>query len=363
MRAKKSICYFNENVADNIDYDKPININFTKDYDINHLNFIILNKFKNYTKKIKKIDKEIKKIEQKLEQKISKLKYTYYKNEIKILNEEKREILEEKEKKKYINCTKELLQYYNNSSQENKYQIIHDYLNVASKYINLIIYKKEESSNYCHSCGYEIIYLDNVDSIQVCLNCGVQLQNTLISKSYIRMSSGEENKPINTGNFNKIINAFKCNDGFILNKNISLLLDEYYISNDIKDLKKIKSGKCKHNSISMMRRALNKIGKPDYYKNIYSICHQYFGFEQNNISDIEISLMILYEKVQIWFKNNPSKQRDSSLNNQWILYKLCEYLAPGRFEKDDFMIISSEKSLIFHHDRWQEMLNSTNIFS
>lgn len=363
MKKKVPICYLNKDAAEKIDYSKPIIVKFAKDYNINHLDFLILNKFDTYKKEIPKLKEKIKDISNKIKYdsslnihtRYNRKKISKYKNKIK-------QIEKEKEKKKYVELTRELLNLYNNIEESSKINIINDYLLIASRYINLIIYKNEEINNHCFNCGQEIIFLGNSEDTQHCSNCKFELPNTGNIKAYIRMSSGEEVKPININNFIKIVIAFKGEDGFILDKADIKLLDKYFISRGIKDLSKIKSGRTKNNSIPMMRKALGEIGRSKYYKNIYSICHQYFKWERNNISDIESKILILYEKIQLWFKNNPSRERDSSLNNQWLLYKLCEYLAPSRFNKTDFMIISSEKSLIFHAERWKQMKENSDIF-
>lgn len=363
MTKKIPICSLNKYAVNNIDYNVPINIKFTKDYNINHINFLILNKFESYNKKIPILKNKIRKIREELKASgLEKVDIYNYKRKINRYKNKIRVIEKEKEKKKYIEITKDILLLYN-ETKDNKVEIINDYLDIASKYIKLVIHKTEELNNYCLNCGKEVIFLGNTDDIQYCHNCKFQLPNNGNIKAYIRMSSGEEVKPINMNNFIKIINAFKCEDGFMLSKCEHKSLDRYFISQGNKDLRKIKSGKCKNNNISMMRKALHEIGKSNYYKNIYSICHQYFGWERNNITDIEGKILTIYEKIQIWFKNNPSKNRNSSLNNQWLLYKICEYLAPCRFNKSDFMIISSESSLIFHNDRWNKMKKESNIFS
>lgn len=363
MSKKIPLCYLGKKENIDIDYKKTIDIKFTRDYNINNINILILNKLDKQKNKIPIIEAKISKIKKTLnKEEYDLVDINYYNRKINEYKSKIKNIKSNVERDKYINSTKELLDLYNNTDGD-KLDVINDYLDIANKYINLTIHKKEEFNNYCLNCGDEMIYIGDVSNVQRCITCKFEMNMNTNIKAHIRMSGGDEVKPINTSNFKKIIIGFGGKDGYILKKDLESEIDKYFIKRDYKDLSKIKSGRTKDNSISMMRRALKSIGRSDLFKYIYSICNQYFKWERNDIDDIENEIMSLYEKTQIWFRNNPCKKRNSSLNNQWLLYKFCEYLIPSRFKKSDFMIISSSSSLMYHEDRWKQMLKGSNIFS
>lgn len=364
MSKKVPMCYLGDMSKINVDYSKPIDINFAKDYNINNINILILNKLDKQKKEIPIIKKKI----ARLKDKINSNDYTpvdinYIKRKINTHKNKIKDIELDIEKKKYISMTSELLDMYN-SSVDDKADIINDYLDIAHNYINLTIHKKEEFNNYCLNCGDEMIYTGDVSNVQKCVSCKFEMTINTNIRAHVRMSGGDEPKSINIANFKKIMLAFEGKEGYVLKKELEDKLDDYFIKSAFKDLSKIKSGKNKHNSdISMMRRALKSIKRSDLFKNIYSICNQYFKWERNVIDDVENDILSLYEKTQIWFRNNPCSKRNSSLNNQWLLYKLCEHIIPNRFKKSDFMIISSNDSLMYHEDRWKQMLKGSNIFA
>ena len=364
MSKRIPMCYLGDRSKINIDYNKAIDIKFNKDYNINNINILILNKLDKQKKEIPIIKKKISKLRNKIDSRdYTPVEVNYIRRKINKYKNKINDIELEIEKERYINMTSELLDMYNDNIDD-KTDIINDYLSIANNYINLKIHKKEEFNNYCLNCGDEMIHTGDISNVQKCITCKFEMNINTNIRAHIRMSGGDEPKAINIANFKKIMLAFEGKDGYVLKKELEKKLDDYFIRSDFKDLSKIKSGKNKHNNdISMMRRALKSVKRSDLFKNIYSICNQYFKWERNIIDDIENDIINLYEKTQIWFRNNPCSKRNSSLNNQWLLYKLCEHIVPNRFKRSDFMIISSNDSLVYHDDRWKQMLKGSKIFS
>lgn len=358
---KKRISLFtlNKNIANNIansiNTTDGINVKYTNDYDINNIDLLVKIGLDNEKKDIKSIENQISVLQTRINDNLELIDIYVIQNDIRKLKDRIDSINKEEKKMKYISLTRKILEKYNRNIG-NKNLLVSDYLYIAKRYIKLNITKIDVVIHSCLNCGKEINIEEELDDNQVCSGCFMKLSNSISIKSYSKLSSTDDKKRISPDNFIKIVSYFKGDDNFRLTKQDFIALDNYFMR--IYNLDEIKAGANSICTVKIMRKALKVIGKSTYFKNIHSIGNQYCNWLPNDISDIESEIYNVYETIQIWVNNNPAKGRNSSLNNQWLLYKICNHLSPGRFHINKFMIQSSSDSVIFHEKRWDEIIKS-----
>jgi len=234
--------------------------------------------------------------------------------------------------------------------------LIEDFLNIASKYININISKKDISTG-CSSCGYDISKLEEheTDSF-TCPNCYVEI----VKMVGVVSSSQETGKKVSTGdskiNFVKDLNRFQ---GKFKNTkvppNLIELLDIYFTEHNFPIGTEIKSSPelLKKTSKELMYKALKTVGMSKFYKDVNLICNLYWDWELINLDDLETKILERYDIINEVFEKMKD-DRSSALNTQYELWWILTDLGYPCDAKE-FKVPKTEEIFNYHEKKRHEI--------
>ncbi len=297
-----------------------------------------------------------------------------------------------RKRQNYMNESVQLLLDYNSFSKKNKtvsfgieddsYKefddelkckigVIEDYLQIASKYISIVVTRLDNMPNYlCKGCGQSLanININELGTIR-CTNdnCNAEFDpiiNTRTNKDSNRSNIISNNDDESIENF---LRAFDRYRGVQVNKPPQSLydeLDDYFIKNiglsgeQIRDMPLKDSGygyrgKTNHR---MLWNALASINKPEYYKDANLIGHVYWGWKLPDVEHLRSDIIIAYNLTQTAFLQIPinNRERKSSLGTQYRLWRHLQ-LANYPCNMYEFKIAENPESLKLHNKIWRIM--------
>lgn len=240
-----------------------------------------------------------------------------------------------------------------------RFTLIEKYLDIASNYVNINIYKKSLIKG-CISCGYNVTSSNVSDNGNIiCPNCNIEI--TQLSDGYGSSENGSSSKKgqINyegRTNFYKELSRHqgKLKSSKVPN-NLTDLLDEYFKMKNFPLGIEIKNNPdlLKLTSKELMYKVLKYLGFSKLYKDINLICHLYWGWKLVNIEELETQIMEKYDiihKVYEEIKDN----RTSSLNTQyelwWILDMMNYPCSPSDFK------IPKTLEIFDYHEKKREQI-------
>lgn len=268
-------------------------------------------------------------------------------------------------------------------NMDRKINLIKEYVDIASNYINISISRIEKIIIVCPICSTNSkeFDVDDDSGICTCLNCGWIRKNIAKNsgnKDNNRTSSTSKNDYEDRENFYKAIIRFACKQPKVFHPNLEEDLDEYFSKNGIESGEIIRSkktikGRKEGLDPQMMLRALSDLAKSkspkyphrkiyaDYYEDVWLVMNIYWGFEPNDIMHLSNDLMQMYDETQEAYINFTTLERggrDASLSTQvrlllqlWALDYPCY--------KSDFKL-PQRLSLENHQRLWKLMCQKTN---
>lgn len=240
-----------------------------------------------------------------------------------------------------------------------KTKLIHDFIQIGQKYIDLHIVRELNIGNSCPGCNADLTDIEPLDEsgLIICPNCKHE-KYTFIKQTIETATSS--NSSLDT--LCKSLMKFQGKHPTVLPPNIYKDLDQHFTSyglpftsKEIKALPLNDNGTRGETTREIMLRALRDKGYATYYEDLNLICHQYWGWELPNIQDKEeIIIRDIYITEEI-LKMLPSDLQ-INLNSQYRLYKLFQ-LRKLSYNIEYFKIIST-RSIITNYDNvWREIIN------
>lgn len=250
--------------------------------------------------------------------------------------------------------------------QEERLYIIKQYLDIAKKYIPLNVVRIIPNERSCPGCGQDLTFVDPEDySIERCQECGFERLN-LIKPSFCK-EVNNQNKPVSNSDYEdkeNFIKALECYLGEQKPPPESLFraLDNWAekynhpYKEEIKQLPLNDDGTRGEYGKSMLLQALADEGYAEYYKDVKLIGHLHWGWKLPSVTQQERDLIIQdYDNTQKIFNEIP-KERKSSLNTQYRLYRHLEARKiPCR--PTDFKLPTTPGILEEQDIFWREMVN------
>ena len=360
----------------------------TDQYDILSLDEKIKNLFnenrKNssiYKKKLKEINKNLENSQDLAYRDILKLTEQKKDYENKIDSVENVEIISEylmfsqRIIEKYIECIKKpVKKSFINTKQETcdeqikkKNELILEFLNIAKKYIPIVIpsfdnltFEKcecensefdliNEYSKICKNCGKDLKILSSQtqfkDSERINMNQKYKYGMKVHFKDTLNQFQGKQNKYIDKKVYTHLENAFKIHG----------LVNEVKSEDDPVKTRHLKYSKITKEYIKMF---LSEIGCNKNYEDINLLHYYYTGIPCYDLSKYEDVLLKDFEQIEMAYKKLPSEYctRLNFLNNQYILLQL---LRRNKLKVDENQInsIKTIDKKIEHDEIYEQICN------
>lgn len=327
--------------------------------------------------------------------KINLLKLHDNNNELEKTINEMQTFLQELEKNKYLESSltyllaykkmgpilkkislKKLTQEEESESNEERHQIIFEYIQIAKKYIVVDLIRIIDTSNFCKNCNTLIENYESCTDGDVCENCGFEFNSIL----KINISSGDIKnvyKGLNSddANFEKAMVRFEGKQLNKLPKDIFATLDNHFTSYGLYNSEEVKTWQYseehghrfkineKNEKVilnrEIMEEALKKCGYSDFYNDILLILHLYWCFPLPDLSEVKEIVRTYYVRTRKAFEVI-EKERTSSLNNDFWLFKLLE-LTSFKCRRYYFKIIKTKQIRDDYEVIWKKMCELSNL--
>jgi hypothetical protein len=226
-------------------------------------------------------------------------------------------------------------------------------LNIIELFLpNEIIYEKDEEyqKKKCLNCKSVNFIIQS--GIIYCSNCYFEISPEISLYSINRNNVYNTYAYEERENFKKAMIRFQGKQKVKFPKDFFEKLDEYFVSYGFPKGEEVRQKKMRPDK-ELLLKALSEKKFNKYYEDINLICNIYWGFELPDISHIENKLLEDYEKFNEAYKRL-KKERKSSLNIQFLLYKL---LKRNGFPctKSDFKLMKTADILEYHERIYQEV--------
>lgn len=378
------------------DVPEKLEIKYKNDCDILWVNKKIVIYFNLMSKKLPKLKNELKFQEELKNKSLTKVDISHFDGKIEDLKKNIYEIENKVKLREYIKESSPILAQYDNLDlgdsivnfgktteedqeedelKEYKKSLINQYLKIASKYYDLDIRKEVDPTYTCPICFHELDEeLNKKEGIIECLNCNYQdiyYTNESMFKDTSRVESDKSKEYYqDRKNFQKTCYEFFAIQINKLPDDIYTNLDRYCISYNLPTSDVIKKMPLRNNMRGpwenqnegrlFLYRMLKATGYSDYYKDERLILYNYWGWPKPSGSSICKKFMDDYDLTHAAYVKIENKERKSSLNTQYSLFRIAQAnnycLLPGvRCTIDDFRVVQTPKIIKEHDELWFEM--------
>jgi hypothetical protein len=281
----------------------------------------------------------------------------------------------------YCNVVKPLLIEYKNLSpdktvffgkdnikfNEDKIQVIKNYLCIIKKFIDFDIIIQQKADNICLDCNTIICALPITTSIITCPNCNKD--KIIYSNTEVYKTKNNDNCYEDITNFSKTLMRFQGKQKVKFGNELYNKLDNYFIkikkpiSEEIKKLPLLLDGKKEGTNYSMLYAALFETGNSGHYEDANLIAHYYWGWALPELhNSMEKMILDHYTLTQKVFRNMSIdiRGRKSSLNTQYRLYKHLQ-LVGYPCSIIDFKIPDTNDVIESYDETWEKMCNDAGL--
>lgn len=371
--------------AENI--PERISATYSNDYDILHVHDIVLYKLNHEKKDLVELQYKKEDIVKRLEEQlkvIERKKLVLHLEEIKT----RIHLIEtETKKKSYLEESKEFIIRYQqlgpiihvksfldetnaiaieeDPHHEERLYIIRKYLEVAKKYIPLNVVRIVPNDRTCPGCGKDLVLVDPDDySLERCEECGYE--RLILSRPSFFKESPNQAKSVSNSDYEDRENFLKALECYLGEQ--QLPSESLFVSLDawteryghppkevIQQLPLNDDGTRGDYGKAMMLQALADEGYGEYYKDYKLIGKKHWGWELPILTQQERDLIIQdYDNTQKVFHSIP-KERKSSLNTQ---YRLFRHLEARKIscKRTDFKLPTTPNILDEQDEYWYEMV-------
>lgn len=380
--SRKNISNKNDDIIPLREIPKNIFGEFTDDYDIIYLNKIIISKLTYDYLALDEMEEKVKNLKQQRIETNNMSDYMSVCSELKNLEENMEKIKDKSMIKKYTDDTSFYIKKYRALPKNKRYidimktsidnyeqktehveriNIIIEYLEIASKYMNINIYHIKPSYNFsnniCAYCFESLVgIIPDINGNRICQDCGIE------NKSYKAETQIVREYDV-LGNFEKAFMKFIGEEKleFTL-ESMCEDLDNYFLREGkhtgeyFRNMKKNSKGKKDGSSMSMLFEALKQTGYNAYYENGNSIAHYYWEWDLPDAGYLkEIILSDYMETQAVWNTLDYSKKkRKSSIPRQFRLFKHLQ-LRGFKCDISDFKLTQKQTSIMEYDMVWKYM--------
>ena len=222
-------------------------------------------------------------------------------------------------------------------------------IQVEGEYDKKVGRRGEPSDPLCTGCGKKFTkYLDEVQSQEVCHNCG--LAEYVLSEEVGFKEEQEMEKNIvysykRENHFNEWVSQFQAKESTSVPPEVIDELRLEFKKQKVKDLSEITHEKVK--------ALLKKLGRSRFYEHVPYITTILNGIQPPTMSQtLEAKLRLMFHQIQKPFEKHRPKDRKNFLSYSYVLYKFCELLG-----EDDFLpcfpLLKSKEKLYKQDEIWK----------
>jgi hypothetical protein len=244
-----------------------------------------------------------------------------------------------------------------NMYDNQKYELMDEFYDIAKKYIHIKSYKKETTQKYVCECGNQYNYIENNNKI-ICNECShvhtIQSIQTSF-KDIDRVNLSQKYKYKKKVHFRDTVNQYQGKQNKKIEPNIyKILEDQFEIHNLVN-----KEGKTYHEKYSNITKEhiymfLFETNNSNYYEDINMIHTHFTGILCPDITDIEHLLYEDFDKVVDAYESLEDIDRIHFLNGQYILYQLLRR-RKIKVKESDFDILKTRERLVEHDEIYQKI--------
>jgi transcription elongation factor Elf1 len=256
----------------------------------------------------------------------------------------------------YQDKGKKLVEEILSETDEDKRKLKYEeYISFLRSFMDISFDKEEKRKLRCLYCNQDKFFSNS--GIIYCSNCSSEISPEIslysINKKNIYSTYVYEEKE----NFRRAIERFQGKQKVKFPKDMFERLDRYFVSYGLPTGKEVREKKIVMDKEFLLKAlSENKLNK--YYEDINLICNIYWNYELPDISHIEKKLMEDYEKFNEVYRRI-KKDRKSSLNTQFLLYKLLKRNGYP-CNKSDFKLIKTADIIELHKKIYKEVCKELN---
>lgn len=365
-----------------------ITASYSDDYDILNVHDIVLCKLNHEKKDLPTLHAKRIEIEDRLEDQLKVIERRKLVTQLEEIKSKIKCIEIEEKKNRYIEETKDLLISYQkmgpiirvrsflesedtskagdlDQEQEDRIKIIRKYIDIAKKYIPINVVRIIPNDRTCPCCGQDLVIIDPEDnSIERCEECGFERMN--FNKPSFFKEGLNQTKTVSNSDYEDKENFIKALECYLgeqqpPNEGLFRALDSWAESYNHPSKEEIltmplnEDGTRGEYGKSMLLQALADTGYADNYKDVKLIGHLHWGWKLPTLTQQERDIIIQdYDNTQKIFNAIP-KERKSSLNTQYRLYRHLE-ARKHKIKPTDFKVPGTPSILEEHDLYWIEMV-------
>jgi|LakMenEpi03Aug12_release.lakeMendotaPanAssembly.Ray.scaffolds.fasta_scaffold320222_1 hypothetical protein len=244
-----------------------------------------------------------------------------------------------------------------NNMENDKYELLDEFYDIARKYIHIKSYKKETTQKYICCCGNQNNYTETHNKI-ICNECSNvhSIQSIQTSfKDIDRVNLSQKYKYKKKVHFRDTVNQYQGKQNKRINPDIFLILEEQFKIHNLVNLDgKNNSDKYTNITKEHIYMFLFETNNSNYYEDINMI-HTYFtGIPCPDISNVEYLLYEDFDKVVDAYESLEDIDRIHFLNGQYILYQLLRR-RKVKVKESDFDILKTRERLVEHDEIYQKI--------
>jgi hypothetical protein len=248
-------------------------------------------------------------------------------------------------------------QYSKENIENEKYEILDEYYDIAKKYITIKSYKKETPQKYICECGNLYNYTEIQNKI-ICNDCSNthSIQSIQTSfKDIDRVNLSQKYKYKKQVHFRDTVNQYQGKQNKRIEQNIYIILEEQFLIHNLVNV----DGKTYNEKYSNITKEhiymfLFETNNSNYYEDINMIHTHFTGIPCPDISDIEHLLYEDFNKVVDSYESLEDIDRIHFLNGQYILYQLLRR-RKIKVKESDFDILKTRERLVEHDEIYQKI--------
>lgn len=261
--------------------------------------------------------------------------------------------------------------------QDKRQNIIYDFIEIAREYIEINLIRDVKEGNSC-VCGFKLDDVEPSDideGVIVCPNCNIEKISVVRSRFYADNSrtNNSGNNYEDRANFEKVLMRYQGKQSDKPPDDLYKALELYFIRKKIpkislngqrpiyctseiirNNINRNSNGEKDGTSRSLMYKALQDTGNSKYYDHINIVLNNVWGWELHDITHLEDSIMDDYDKSQEVYEILP-KDRKSSLNSQFRLFKHLRRLIGFKIKSQSFRIPTTHDIIEFHENIWAKI--------
>lgn len=341
------------------EYKQNLNLNKKK---INEINIKLENSKKLSYKEILKLQEQQKKYEYEIESGENINIYSEYLMLTQKLISKYNEIIKKPIQTTFIKTKKN-----EDINDKEKKDLIIQFLNIAQKYIPIIIPIDENNQDKCNCNNSEFEIVN--DCTKICKNCGIM--TSIISsqtqfKDSERINMNQKYKYGMKVHFKDTLNQFQGKQNKYIDKKVHEHLEQAFknhgLVNEIKepidDPVKLRHLKYSKITKEYLQLFLSEIGYNKNYEDINLLHYYYTGIPCHDLSEYEELLLKDFELIESVFKTLSSEYYDrlNGLNTQYILLQLLKR-HKYKCSENDFKLLKTIDKKIEHDEIYEQICN------